>query len=229
MTFKPFKNTTIRAFAENYQDNANRPNGVEPRDLVTPWFQAGRPAYDPTTRMITVLDTGKTYGPYVNTTFSPGYVTNYNTGGGAVNGYFLTAATPANTVVNPQWMNGIYFDDTNRPIRADQWHWPHKHRLLLPAPAVSLRAGADQPRHGYTDTHYLGLDDGDRPAIQRLRPAVELILAQLSFDVGQRHDLYGPSMASPTAAIKIRGHQQEHLQLDEVQRYPDQLDQAARR
>jgi outer membrane receptor for ferric coprogen and ferric-rhodotorulic acid len=117
MTYKPFKNTTIRAFAENYQDNANRPNGVVPRDLVTPWFQAGRPAYDPTTRMITVLDTGKTYGPYVNSTQSPGYVATYNTGGGAVNGYFLTAATPANTVLNPQFLNGIYFDDTSRPIR----------------------------------------------------------------------------------------------------------------
>ena len=117
MTYKPFKNTTIRAFAENYQDNANRPNGFTPRDLVTPWFQAGRPAYDPTTRMVTVLDTGKTYGPYVNSTLSPGYVPTYNTGGGALSGYFLSAATPANTVLNPQWLNGIYFDDTSRPIR----------------------------------------------------------------------------------------------------------------
>jgi hypothetical protein len=118
MTFKPFKNTTIRAFAENYQDNANRPNALTPRDLVTPWFQSGRPAYDPTTRTITVLDTGKTYGPYVNSTQSPGYVAGQTiVGSGAPAAYFMTGTAIPNTVVNPQFVNGIYFDDTSRPIR----------------------------------------------------------------------------------------------------------------
>ena len=116
ITYKPFKGTTIRAFGENYQNSANRPNSLTPRDLITPWLQSGRPAYDPTTRMITVLDTGAVYGPYVNSTFSPGYVKGNNVGNGALNTYFLTAA-PVNTNVNPTWMNGIYFDDVTRPLR----------------------------------------------------------------------------------------------------------------
>ena len=116
ITFKPFKNTVIRAFAENYQDNANRPNALTPRDQVTPWFAAGRPAYDPVTRMITILDTGATYGPYVNSTFSNGYVAGEVVGSGAASSYFLTTAIP-NTVRNPQWQSGILFEDVTRPMR----------------------------------------------------------------------------------------------------------------
>jgi hypothetical protein len=118
LTYKPFKSTVLRAFAENYQNNANRPNSLTPRDLVTPWLQSGRPAYDPTTRTITVLDTGKTYGPYVNSTQSPGYVAGAMVAGaGAPAAYFLTGTAVPNTVVNPQFLNGIYFDDVTRPIR----------------------------------------------------------------------------------------------------------------
>jgi outer membrane receptor protein involved in Fe transport len=43
LTYKPFSKTVIRGFAENYQNNANRPNSLTPRDFVTPWFAAGRP------------------------------------------------------------------------------------------------------------------------------------------------------------------------------------------
>ena len=116
ITYKPFKNTVIRGFAENYQNDANRPNSMTPRDLVTPWLQAGRPAYDPTTRMITVLDTGKTYGPYVSNANSPGAVAGNIFGAGAPSTLFLTT-TPANTVPNPQFVPGIQFEDTSRPLR----------------------------------------------------------------------------------------------------------------
>ena len=118
ITYKPFKNTVLRAFGENYQEDANRPNALTPRDLVTPWLQSGRPSYDPTTRTITMLDTGKTYGPYVNSTLSPGYVAGAMVAGaGAPSSYFLTGTAVPNTVVNPQFVNGIYFDDVTRPIR----------------------------------------------------------------------------------------------------------------
>jgi hypothetical protein len=75
ITYKPFKKTTIRAFAEAYTNSANRPNFITPRDFVTPWLKSGRPSYDPVTRMVTVLDTGVSTGPYVLSTMSPGYVT----------------------------------------------------------------------------------------------------------------------------------------------------------
>ncbi|BET66940.1 hypothetical protein ASA1KI_18580 [Opitutales bacterium ASA1] len=62
LTFKPFKNTTIRANAEFYENDNRRPNAVTPRDFVTPWIEAGRPSYNPVTRMLTI--NGVTKGPY---------------------------------------------------------------------------------------------------------------------------------------------------------------------
>ncbi len=56
VTYKPFPKTTIRAFAENFDNKANRPNFITPRDQVTPWLQAGRPAYDSVARTITLQD-----------------------------------------------------------------------------------------------------------------------------------------------------------------------------
>jgi outer membrane receptor protein involved in Fe transport len=106
ITIKPFAKTVIRGFAENYQNDANRPNSLTPRDFVTPWLQSGRPAYDPTTRMVTVLDTNRVVGPYVSNTLSPGWVTGNLVGGGALT-----------TVTSPQFLPGIQFEDTARPLR----------------------------------------------------------------------------------------------------------------
>jgi hypothetical protein len=108
ITYKPFSKTVLRGFAENYLNNANRPNSLTPRDFVTPWFQAGRPAYDPTTRMITVLDTNRVVGPYVSNVNSPGYIAGVNT--------VLGAGAPS-TITSPQFVPGIQFEDTSRPLR----------------------------------------------------------------------------------------------------------------
>jgi len=108
ITFKPFTHTVIRGFAEGFQNKANRPNFMNPRDQVTPWLQAGRPAYDPTTRTITVLDTGRTFGPYVSTNQSPGYNAAVNT--------ILGTGALTNTS-SPLFLPGIQFDDVSRPVR----------------------------------------------------------------------------------------------------------------
>jgi hypothetical protein len=116
ITYKPFKKTTLRAFAENYQNDANRPNFFTPRDWVTPWLQAGRPAYNPITRMVTMLDTGAVMGPYVSNLLSPGYVTGGVLGSASPSSYFLST-TPPNTRVNPLFQPGMIFEDTTRPLR----------------------------------------------------------------------------------------------------------------
>ncbi len=108
ITYKPFEKTVIRGFAENYRNDANRPNSLTPRDFVSSWFAAGRPAYDPTTRQITVLDTGRVLGPYVSNVNSPGYLAAVNT--------ILGAGAPG-TLNNPLFVPGIQFEDTARPLR----------------------------------------------------------------------------------------------------------------
>ena len=47
LTFRPFKNTTIRASFESYRDNFNRPNSTTPRDGISDWVANGKPTYDP--------------------------------------------------------------------------------------------------------------------------------------------------------------------------------------
>lgn len=62
LTAKPFEKTTLRASFERYENENRRPNSVTPRDFVTGWIAAGRPSYNPVTRMLT--RNGVTTGPY---------------------------------------------------------------------------------------------------------------------------------------------------------------------
>ena len=53
-TYRPFKNTTVRASYESYHNFARRPNFLTPRDTTTSWRSAGRPTWDPTTQTVTI-------------------------------------------------------------------------------------------------------------------------------------------------------------------------------
>lgn len=61
VTYSPWEATTIRGSYENYFNDNRRPNNVTPRDLITPWINAGSPAWDPLERTYTV--NGQTFGP----------------------------------------------------------------------------------------------------------------------------------------------------------------------
>ncbi len=64
-TYKPFEKTKLTVSYEHYDNFNNRPNYATPIDYVSPWLEAGRPGYNPTTQMITVQDTGQVMGPYL--------------------------------------------------------------------------------------------------------------------------------------------------------------------
>lgn len=57
---RPFKNTTVSLSWYGYKNTAVRPNFTTPRDFITDWFEAGQPAWNPVTRLITIG--GVTYG-----------------------------------------------------------------------------------------------------------------------------------------------------------------------
>ena len=61
--YRPFKNTTIRASAERYNDDYRRPNTITPRDTTAEWRAAGSPTWDPTTQIVTLAN-GTKSGPY---------------------------------------------------------------------------------------------------------------------------------------------------------------------
>lgn len=61
ITYKPSRNTAFRGTYENYENKNRRPNSVTPRDMITPWKEAGSPTWNPTTRSYTLG--GQTLGP----------------------------------------------------------------------------------------------------------------------------------------------------------------------
>lgn len=54
LKWAPTKSTTISANFERYSSNSRIPNYTTPQDEITPWIQAGRPAYNPLTSTVTV-------------------------------------------------------------------------------------------------------------------------------------------------------------------------------
>jgi hypothetical protein len=57
---RPFRNTTVALSWYGYRNASLRPNFTTPRDFITSWLEAGKPAWNPTTRLITL--NGVTYG-----------------------------------------------------------------------------------------------------------------------------------------------------------------------
>ena len=84
ITIDPFNNhkTKITGSVEFWNNYENDENQITPYDYVTPWIAAGKPVMNPLTDTITYLSTGKTEGPYVNSTTSPNYVPGEPTGTG---------------------------------------------------------------------------------------------------------------------------------------------------
>jgi hypothetical protein len=59
--YQPFKNTTIAASWYGYKNASVRPNFTTPRDYWTDWIEAGKPMWNPVTRLVTFAD-GRTMG-----------------------------------------------------------------------------------------------------------------------------------------------------------------------
>ena len=57
LTFNPFKNTSIRVSAESAHRYANKPQNWTPTDVLSSWFEMGKPTYDPTTARLSFLGT----------------------------------------------------------------------------------------------------------------------------------------------------------------------------
>jgi hypothetical protein len=73
MKAKPFKNTTVALSWYNYRNASLRPNYTTPRDFITSWFAAGKPAWNPVTRLINL--NGVSYGQGTGGTLLAGSTT----------------------------------------------------------------------------------------------------------------------------------------------------------
>jgi hypothetical protein len=70
---QPFKGTTVAASWYSYKNASQRPNYTTPRDFITSWIAAGKPAWNPVTRLITL--NGVSYGQGAGGTLQAGSTT----------------------------------------------------------------------------------------------------------------------------------------------------------
>jgi len=82
---RPFKNTSIRASAERYNNTYRRPNSLTPRDTSDEWKAGGSPTWDPTTQIVT-LSNGTKSGPFAANAAQDALLPNGLQGGGNING-----------------------------------------------------------------------------------------------------------------------------------------------
>jgi outer membrane receptor protein involved in Fe transport len=114
ITIDPFKShkTKITADAEFWNNTADDENTLLPQDQVTPWIASGKPMMNPVTGYITYLSTGKTVGPYVYSTTSPGYTAGLPTGTGALTSntspLYVTGITSSSAHFTEMWANGQF-------------------------------------------------------------------------------------------------------------------------
>ncbi|MFO1448855.1 MAG: TonB-dependent receptor [Opitutaceae bacterium] len=54
--YQPFKNTTLSASWYGYKNTSVRPNFTTPRDYFTDWIEAGKPMWNPVTRLVRFAD-----------------------------------------------------------------------------------------------------------------------------------------------------------------------------
>ncbi|MFW6353450.1 MAG: hypothetical protein ACOC3I_03585, partial [Verrucomicrobiota bacterium] len=104
ITYQPNSRINVQANFENYNSAQSRPNSLMPIDAITPWINAGRPAYDPYTRRITIMDTGEVLGPYAFDANSPFLQPGQYPNGDAVFRENLRDGSP-----NPFHVPGVYF------------------------------------------------------------------------------------------------------------------------
>ena len=88
MTYKPFPKTKITGYFEHYDNFNARPNSGLPTDIVTPWLNAGKPSWDPTTQMVTFSNGRAPAGPYLIDSRDPRFVSTAVSpvGDGAISG-----------------------------------------------------------------------------------------------------------------------------------------------
>ncbi len=113
ITVQPWASSKLTGDYEHYSNQAHAPNFVAPLDEITTWLNAGKPAWDPTTQMITFAN-GTIAGPFLNSTLDPRYTANLKAAGYTANGSgAFTSSTSAFYVPSftPETHNTIFVNN----------------------------------------------------------------------------------------------------------------------
>ncbi|MBI5689702.1 MAG: TonB-dependent receptor plug domain-containing protein [Verrucomicrobia bacterium] len=176
---RPFRQTTINASFEHYNNFYRRPNSVTPRDTTYEWRNSGRPTFDPTTQMVTFAD-GRTAGPFPqtneNTTLPPGLIAGNSYG--RLNAWFdqgglqfitqgrlgnvITSGTPSPFTAN----SNIRYIQTGTDIMR---------RKANPFPLFFAPAVADKSVYDWSNTNFVSANYGEDTS-STLRVEIEQVL-----------------------------------------------------
>jgi outer membrane receptor protein involved in Fe transport len=176
---RPYRQTTINASFEKYDNFFRRPNSVTPRDTTFEWKASGRPTFDPTTQIVTMAD-GRTSGPYVqtneNTTLPPGLMAGNSYG--RLNAWIdqtglqmITVGRTANAITTGT--PSPYTANSN--IRYLQTGTDIMRRKANPFPLFFAPATADKSVYDWSDTNFVAANFGEDTA-STLRVEVEQVL-----------------------------------------------------
>lgn len=145
--YKPFEKTSFRGSWETFHNKNRRPNSLTPRDYVTPWLEAGRPTYDPTTRMVTVLDSGRTVGPIETSNQSPTFVDGDFVGGRSLWDDSSRFYTPGIVDSDARTGRPVILVGQNGYVASEKQAWYDVRSNMYPdslaAPASDDRSAAD--------------------------------------------------------------------------------------
>ncbi len=111
---RPFQSTTLSASWYNYRNASVRPNYTTPRDYYTDWLRAGKPGWNPVTRLVTlangtVLGNGNVPGSTTPYTANPSFFT----GGAESRSPFLIGAPGEKSY----WTMARYTGNPSSPAR----------------------------------------------------------------------------------------------------------------
>ncbi|MFZ5494763.1 MAG: TonB-dependent receptor [Verrucomicrobiota bacterium] len=110
--YQPFKNTTVAASWYGYKNASVRPNFTTPRDYWTDWVEAGKPLWNPVTRLVTfadgrVMGNGNVIGSTTPYTSNPSFFT-----GGAESRSVFQIGAPGEA---PYWTRPRYTGNPATP------------------------------------------------------------------------------------------------------------------
>ncbi len=178
---RPFRQTTINASFEHYNNFFRRPNSVTPRDTTFEWLASGRPTFDPVTQRVTFAN-GTSTGPFPvaneNTLLPPGLM--------AGNGYGrLTAFIDQGGVQSIQQgrlANVITSGNpspftNNSNIRYLRTGTDIMRRKANPYPLYFAPSITDQSIYDWSDTNFVAANFGEDTA-STLRVEIEQVLYQ---------------------------------------------------
>jgi outer membrane receptor protein involved in Fe transport len=181
---RPFRQTTLNASFEKYDNFYRRPNSVTPRDTTFEWKASGSPTFDPTTQMVSYAG-GRTVGPFPqaneNLNLPPGLIAGNSYG--RLNAWIDNSGLQMITVgrtANPITTGTPSPYTANSNVRYIQTGTDIMRRKANPFPLFFAPATADKSIYDWSNTNFVSANYGEDTSSTLRLEAEHVILKSAS-------------------------------------------------